>query len=161
MASDRIVGEFAHNPFTDIDGSELEQILARLNAENAEFELVVDRYVATLISHMACSDEPPKLIAVQRKMLVHMLKSHGPEYLTPLADLADAIGERNRKLVREAGRALGKKGALIITSEPSDGAEGLRVVGYNFTEEVEAGFDAVLAALEQTLEAEVADAVKQ
>jgi hypothetical protein len=161
MATDLLLQNLSPHPFDDIDPAKLDKMLARIAAENARFVDEVETFAAYVLITSAAAAEPAKFVAVQRKMLVHMIKVFGPEHMVPLSELADAIGERNRKLVREAGRALAAKGVLIVTSEPYDGAEGERVIGYNYTDAVAAAFDARLVAMETSFLAEAADAVKQ
>ncbi len=137
------------------------EMLDRWAAEDAVFRKNVAVYVAQWIDNTRAPGEPHPLQRLQARMLEHLLLQREPgEGMSPV-DLADAIGERNRRAVREAGRHLIAKGAMTAETEPCDGAEGERVLNYAYGEAMGKALNTYLEAQHLTLAAETAAAVKQ
>jgi hypothetical protein len=129
--------------------------------EGAQFERDVTDYIAGLICRTAGEYEPGHLLQLQRRMLEHIVLAREPAEMIRLSEFADAIGARNRKQVREAGRSLIAKGFLMAETEPDTGPEGERVLGYAYTAAIEDALNSHLDTLYKSSEDECAAAVKQ
>ncbi len=136
-------------------------LLDRWAAEDEQFKRNVADYVATLMTNTAAPDESAPLLALQGRMLEHLLLKREPEEPISPAELADAIGERNRKAVRQAGRLLAAKGVITAQTEPDASAEGERVLNYAYVEAIEVALNAFLDSRNKAFTAEVAAAAKQ
>lgn len=141
--------------------TEFRESIVRLLAEHELFKRDVACFVAIHVPDASDTSGTPAWCALQRRMLTHLIHKIEPgDYITPSA-LADAIGERNRKAVREAGRLLAAKDLLVAKTEPFEGREGERVLGYTLTGAFNKTFEDYLDRLAVTLEAEAEAAVKQ
>ncbi len=157
MTTDRMSATELLAALTKID----RETLDRWDAEHADFLTDVEAYVATLVPDTSSPQVSPAMIALQRRMAAHfLLYCECDEPVTP-AELADALGERNRKLVREAARFLARRGLIAANVEPCDTAEGERVLGYELVAAGVDVFDAYVDARRKTLVIEADDAVKQ
>lgn len=124
--SDRIA------PSELLDAAAIEGLIASFNT----FAGQVDAFISILIEDGSRAADGHDLTALMRRMIVHLiLRVEANEIISPAA-LADAIGERNRRAVRAAGRLLVQRGVIVAYSEPSDEAEGERVLGYKVAETI-------------------------
>ena len=80
--------------------------------------------------------------------------------LSPV-ELAEALGERNRRVLRSAGRLLVGKGLIIAETVPDDTPEGEHVLGYFLAPATAWAFEAFLDASAETLDSEAASATRQ
>jgi hypothetical protein len=121
----------------DIDVEAMDQMISKL----ANYDADAKAFVLLTIQDAAVSGEPPRLVDVQRRILKFLLTETNPAVSHTPADLADAISERNRKVLREAGRLLVAKKVLSVATEPCDSSEGERVLSYKPTEAIEKAFE--------------------
>jgi hypothetical protein len=115
------------------------EALARLEIEFLHFKQDVAAFAASVFP--AAAEETDRSAALPRRMLEYMVASVEPDDMISPSELADAIGERNRRSVRAAGRYLVGKGCVTAETEPCDSAEGERVLGYVLTEGILTAFD--------------------
>ncbi len=121
----------------DIDVDAMDQMIYKL----ANYHADAEAFVLLTIQDAAVTGEPPRLVDMQRRILRFLLTETNPAMSHTPAELADAISERNRKVLREAGRLLIVKKVLRAETEPSDGAEGERVLSYTPTIAIEKAFE--------------------
>jgi hypothetical protein len=145
-----------------LDSDSVARVLKKLGYydENA------DAFVLLTIQDATVTGEQPRLVDVQRRILSFLLTKTDPRASHTPAELADGIAERNRKVLREAGRLLIAKNVLTAVTEPCDGSEGERVVSYTPTKAIEDAFEEYQDARngffdDETLEDEAAAAQKQ
>jgi hypothetical protein len=141
----------------DIDVDAMDQMISKL----ANYDADAEAFVLLTIQDAAVSGEAPRLVDVQRRILKFLLTETNPAMSHTPADLADAISERNRKILREAGRLLIAKKVLLAETEPSDGPEGERVLSYTPTEAIEKAFEEYQNTRNHTFVEEAAAAQKQ
>jgi hypothetical protein len=122
-------------------------------AEFDQYERDVDAFVGTLIPDDPSGSEPAKLTTLQRGMLAHLLKTYMLDNSVTPSELADALGERNRKTLRAAGRLLAAKGLVDVIAEPCDSPEGERVLAYELRVDVADALEAHLDVLDLQREA--------
>jgi hypothetical protein len=146
------------------------------NLSPADFDKIVHKlinyhtdaeaFVALTVLDTPAPGEDQQLVELQRGILYVLLTETGPGASHTPAELADTLSERNRKLLRQAGRMLVAKNAITAETEPSDNPEGERVLAYAPTKIIEIAFQEYLDARYNvpegdTLEFEAAAAVKQ
>jgi hypothetical protein len=122
-------------------GSFDDAIIERLIASFKGFAGQVDDFVSALIPDGSRLEHEQDLTALMRRMIVHLIVRVERNAIISPAALADAIGERNRRAVRSAGRLLDQRGVIVAYSEPSCDAEGERVLGYTMRATIFDQFD--------------------
>jgi hypothetical protein len=133
----------------------------RWQREMDRFDQLVETFCEIIVPAPPRGLDAPASMLLQRRMLAQLLRDSDLQGPFSPAYIGDAVGERNRRHVREAGRALVAKGVIIADSNPDDGPEGEHVVGYRTTEAIEYAFDAHVDDGLSSFEAEVAAASKQ
>jgi len=129
--------------------------------ERDRYEQLIETFCETIVPGPPRGLDAPAAMMLQRRLLAQLLRDSDLEGPLSPAYIGDAIGERNRRCVREAGRALVAKGVIIAESIPDDGPEGEQVLSYRMTEAIEAAFDAHFGDSMTPFEAELAAASKQ
>ena len=135
--------------------------LERLLEEEAEFKRSADAFCAATVAGAAASGEGQEVLALQQRMLRHLIWH--VDYQDPISpvELAEAMGERNRRLLRRTGRLLVGKGLIVAETTPDNTPEGEHVLGYFLAPATASVFEAFLDASADTLESEAAKATQQ